>query len=34
MNHPASGTAEGITAAVPRLIHAGYRFARLSDELR
>lgn len=34
MNHPASGTAEGVAAAVPRLIHAGYRFARLSDELR
>ena len=34
MNHPGSGTAQGIAAAVPRLIHAGYRFARLSDELR
>ncbi len=34
MNHPGSGTAEGIAAAVPRLIQAGYRFARLSDELR
>jgi hypothetical protein len=29
-----SGTAQGITAAVPRLIVAGYRFVRLSDELR
>jgi peptidoglycan/xylan/chitin deacetylase (PgdA/CDA1 family) len=34
MNHPSSGTALGITAAVPRLIAAGYRFVRLSDELR
>jgi peptidoglycan/xylan/chitin deacetylase (PgdA/CDA1 family) len=34
MNHPGSGTAQGIAAAVPRLIAAGYRFVRLSDELR
>jgi peptidoglycan/xylan/chitin deacetylase (PgdA/CDA1 family) len=34
MNHPSSGTAQGIAAAVPRLIAAGYRFVRLSDELR
>ena len=34
MNHPASGTAQGIAAAVPRLTAAGYRFVRLSDELR
>ena len=34
MNHPGSGTAQGIAAAVPRLMSAGYRFVRLSDELR
>ena len=34
MNHPGSGTAQGITAAVPRLMAAGYRFVRLSEELR
>jgi peptidoglycan/xylan/chitin deacetylase (PgdA/CDA1 family) len=34
MNHPSSGTAQGIAAAVPRLIAAGYRFVRLSDKLR
>ena len=34
MNHPASGTAQGIAAAVPRLLAAGYRFARLSDDIR
>ena len=34
MNHPASGTAQGIAAAVPRLIATGYRFVRLSDEIR
>ncbi len=34
MNHPESGTAQGIAAAVPRLLTAGYRFVRLSDELR
>jgi peptidoglycan/xylan/chitin deacetylase (PgdA/CDA1 family) len=34
MNHPGSGTAQGIAAAVPRLMAAGYRFVRLSDELR
>jgi peptidoglycan/xylan/chitin deacetylase (PgdA/CDA1 family) len=34
MNHPGSGTAQGIAAAVPRLMAFGYRFVRLSDELR
>jgi peptidoglycan/xylan/chitin deacetylase (PgdA/CDA1 family) len=34
MNHPSSGTARGIAAAVPHLTAAGYRFVRLSDELR
>ena len=34
MNHPESGTAQGIAAAVPQLLAAGYRFVRLSDELR
>ncbi len=34
MNHPGSGTAQGIAAAVPRLMASGYRFVRLSDELR
>jgi peptidoglycan/xylan/chitin deacetylase (PgdA/CDA1 family) len=34
MNHPESGTAEGMTAAVPYLLASGYRFVRLSDELR
>jgi peptidoglycan/xylan/chitin deacetylase (PgdA/CDA1 family) len=34
MNHPESGTADGITAAVPYLLASGYRFVRLSDELR
>jgi peptidoglycan/xylan/chitin deacetylase (PgdA/CDA1 family) len=33
MNHPSSGTAQGIAAAVPQLTAAGYRFVRLSDEL-
>jgi peptidoglycan/xylan/chitin deacetylase (PgdA/CDA1 family) len=33
MNHPESGTALGIAAAVPSLLASGYRFARLSDEL-
>jgi peptidoglycan/xylan/chitin deacetylase (PgdA/CDA1 family) len=33
MNHPESGTARGIAAAVPQLTAAGYRFVRLSDEL-
>jgi hypothetical protein len=33
MNHPESGTAPGIAAAVPYLLARGYRFARLSDEL-
>jgi peptidoglycan/xylan/chitin deacetylase (PgdA/CDA1 family) len=33
MNHPNSGTAQGVAAAVPRLRAAGYRFVRLSDEL-
>jgi len=34
MNHPGSGTAQGLAAAVPDLMASGYRFARLSDELR
>jgi peptidoglycan/xylan/chitin deacetylase (PgdA/CDA1 family) len=34
MNHPEGGTARGIAAAVPRLLASGYRFVRLSDELR
>ena len=34
MNHPESGTAQGIAAAVPHLLARGYRFVRLSDELR
>ena len=34
MNHPDSGTAQGIAASVPYLLACGYRFARLSDELR
>ncbi|MBV9857017.1 MAG: polysaccharide deacetylase family protein [Streptosporangiaceae bacterium] len=34
MNHPEKGTAEGIAAAVPGLLASGYRFVRLSDELR
>ena len=34
MNHPESGTAGGIAAAVPYLLARGYRFVRLSDELR
>ena len=34
MNHPEAGTARGIAAAVPRLLASGYRFVRLSDELR
>jgi len=33
MNHPEGGTAAGITAAVPQLTAAGYRFVRLSDQL-
>lgn len=33
MNHPESGTAQGIAAAVPYLLARGYRFVRLSDEL-
>jgi peptidoglycan/xylan/chitin deacetylase (PgdA/CDA1 family) len=33
MNHPESGTALGIAAAVPHLLARGYRFVRLSDEL-
>ena len=32
MNHPGSGTAPGIAAAVPDLLARGYRFVRLSDE--
>jgi peptidoglycan/xylan/chitin deacetylase (PgdA/CDA1 family) len=34
MNHPESGTARGIAAAVPHLLASGHRFARLSDEYR
>jgi peptidoglycan/xylan/chitin deacetylase (PgdA/CDA1 family) len=34
MNHPEGGTARGIAAAVPSLLASGYRFVRLSDELR
>ena len=34
MNHPESGTAQGIATAVPYLLASGYRFVRLSDELR
>jgi peptidoglycan/xylan/chitin deacetylase (PgdA/CDA1 family) len=34
MNHPESGTAQGISASVPYLLASGYRFVRLSDELR
>jgi peptidoglycan/xylan/chitin deacetylase (PgdA/CDA1 family) len=34
MNHPESGTSSGIAAAVPYLLASGYRFVRLSDELR
>ncbi len=34
MNHPESGTAQGIAAAVPYLLASGYRFVRLSDEIR
>jgi peptidoglycan/xylan/chitin deacetylase (PgdA/CDA1 family) len=34
MNHPESGTAQGMAAAVPDLLASGYRFVRLSDELR
>jgi peptidoglycan/xylan/chitin deacetylase (PgdA/CDA1 family) len=31
MNHPASGTGEGIMAAVPELKRRGFRFVRMSD---
>jgi peptidoglycan/xylan/chitin deacetylase (PgdA/CDA1 family) len=34
MNHPERGTARGIAAAVPFLLASGYRFVRLSDQLR
>jgi peptidoglycan/xylan/chitin deacetylase (PgdA/CDA1 family) len=34
MNHPEGGTAEGMAAAVRYLLASGYRFVRLSDELR
>nr|MDQ2813022.1 polysaccharide deacetylase family protein [Actinomycetota bacterium] len=34
MNHPESGTAQGIAASVPYLLAGGYHFVRLSDELR
>lgn len=33
MNHPESGTARGIAAAVPHLLASGHHFVRLSDEL-
>ncbi|GAA4629587.1 polysaccharide deacetylase family protein [Actinoallomurus vinaceus] len=33
MNRPKGGTAEGIAAAVPRLLAAGHHFVRLSDQL-
>ncbi|MCO5967437.1 polysaccharide deacetylase family protein [Actinoallomurus soli] len=33
MNHPEHGTAQGIIAAVPRLLASGHRFVRLSDQL-
>lgn len=32
MNHPASGTARGVMAAVPALRRAGFRFVKLSDQ--
>ena len=31
MNHPESGTGAGIMAAVPELLHKGFRFVRMSD---
>jgi peptidoglycan/xylan/chitin deacetylase (PgdA/CDA1 family) len=34
MNHPESGTAQGIAASVPYLLARGYRFVRLSDAFR
>lgn len=34
MNRPASGTAEGIDAALPKLSRRGFRFVRLSEYLR
>jgi peptidoglycan/xylan/chitin deacetylase (PgdA/CDA1 family) len=34
MNHPESGTAQGIAASVPYLLACGYRFVRLSDAFR
>lgn len=34
MNQPGGGTAEGIAAAVPRLLATGHRFARLCDVVR
>jgi peptidoglycan/xylan/chitin deacetylase (PgdA/CDA1 family) len=34
MNHPESGTAQGIAAAVPYLLASGYRFVRLCNDLR
>ncbi|MFE9451993.1 polysaccharide deacetylase family protein [Streptomyces sp. NPDC006739] len=33
MNHPRGGTAQGIAAAVPRLLADGHSFVRLSDAL-
>ncbi|WP_242606714.1 polysaccharide deacetylase family protein [Protofrankia symbiont of Coriaria ruscifolia] len=34
MNHPSGGTAEGMAAALPRLVDVGFRFVRLSDYIR
>ena len=31
MNHPGSGTADGVRKAVPKLIKSGFSFVRLSD---
>ncbi|MDK3257452.1 hypothetical protein [Blastococcus capsensis] len=33
LNPPASGTAQGVAAALPRMAAAGFRFVRLSDHL-
>jgi hypothetical protein len=32
MNHPASGTAAGVAAAIPALSAAGWQFVRLSGQ--
>ncbi|MGQ5668593.1 polysaccharide deacetylase family protein [Streptomyces sp. ECR2.10] len=34
MNHPEGGTAQGIAAAVPKLLARGHTFVRLSDAVR